>query len=105
MALDVIQAFQQQFPDISVTGVLADALYGDPHFMDGACSVFSGIQVVSQLRWNQKVIHKNKEVNLKTYFDRYLGPSVEKTLTIRGEKEQKVTVLAARLKVKAHGKK
>ena len=51
------------------------------------------------------VIHKNKEVNLKTYFDRYLGPGVEKTLTIRGEKEQKVTVLAARLKVKAHGKK
>ena len=105
LALDMIQAFQQHFPDINVTGILADALYGDAHFMDGASSVFSGAQVVSQLRWNQTVIYKNKEVNLKTYFDRYLGPGVKKTLVIRGGKEQKVTVLSARLKVKAHGQK
>ncbi|MGO0305082.1 hypothetical protein ACTL6P_00465 [Endozoicomonas acroporae] len=72
----MIQAFQRHFPDINVTGILADALYGDAHFMDGASSVFSGTQVVSQLRWNQMVIYKNKEVNLKTYFDSYLGPGV-----------------------------
>ncbi len=84
------------YPDINVTGILADALYGDAHFMDGASSVFSGTQVVSQLRWNQTVIYKNKEVNLKTYFDSYLGPGVKKTLVIRGGKEQKVTVLSGR---------
>ncbi|WP_163372636.1 hypothetical protein [Endozoicomonas acroporae] len=52
LALDMIQAFQRHFPDINVTGILADALYGDANFMDRASSVFSGIQVVSQLRWN-----------------------------------------------------
>ena len=65
--------------------------------MDGAYSVFSGTQVVSQLRWSQLVIYKNKEVKLKTYFGSYLGPGVKKTLTIRSGKEQKVTVLSARL--------
>ncbi|MGI2030522.1 hypothetical protein, partial [Endozoicomonas acroporae] len=101
----MIQAYQRHFPNINVTGILADALYGDANFMDRASSVFSGIQVVSQLRWNQLVIYKNKEVKLKAYFDSYLGPGVKKNLVIRGGKEQKVTVLSARLKVKAHGQK
>lgn len=51
------------------------------------------------------MIYKNKEVNLKICFDSYLGPGVKKTLVIRGGKEQKVTVLSARPKVKVHGQK
>ena len=49
-------------------------------------------------------IHNGKEVPLKTYFNR-MEPGVQKTLVIRGGKEQKVTILCARLKIKSHGKK
>ena len=104
LALDMLCDFHEYFPGFSVNGILADALYGDAHFMDCASEVFGGTQVVSQLRWNQKTVHKGKEVPLKTYFSR-MEPGVEKTLVIRGGKEQKVTVLCARVKIKSHGKK
>ena len=100
----MLREFHENFPGFIISGTLADALYGNAHFMDCASEVFGGTQVVSQLRWNQKAIHKGKEISLKTYFNR-MEPGVEKTLVIRGGKEQKVTVLSARLKIKSHGKK
>ena len=106
LALVMIQDFREHFPSVVIRGILADALYGDAPFMDTASSVFSGeAQVVSQLRWNQKVIHRGKELSLATCFKHYLGSGVVKTLSIRGGREQLVTVLGARLKVKSHGKK
>ncbi|MCW7556391.1 transposase [Endozoicomonas gorgoniicola] len=104
LALEMLREFHENFPGFIISGTLADALYGNAHFMDCASEVFGGTQVVSQLRWNQKAIHKGKEISLKTYFNR-MEPGVEKTLVIRGGKEQKVTVLSARLKIKSHGKK
>ena len=106
LALVMIQDFREHFPSVVIRGILADALYGDAPFMDTASSVFSGeAQVVSQLRWNQKVIHRGKELSLATCFKHYLGSGVVKTLSIRGGREQLVTILGARLKVKSHGKK
>lgn len=104
LALEMLRDFHEHFPDFAVNGILADALYGDAHFMDCASEMYGVTQVVSQLRWNQKAIHKGKEVQLKTYFNR-MEPGVKKTLLIRGGKEQEVTVLCARLKIKSHGKK
>jgi hypothetical protein len=39
--------------------VLADALYGNQPFMDGASSLCGDAQAVSQLHCNQKVRHCN----------------------------------------------
>jgi len=102
LALDMCREFVSTFPEFTVVGVLADALYGNKNFMDKAAEITKG-QVVSQLRSNQIVASKNSKATLQDYFTRQCG--VEKLLLIRGGKSQKVTVLAARLHVKAHGKR
>ncbi len=103
LALEMIQQFTEQFPTITIKSVLADALYGTASFMDQAAAITGKNQVVSQLRANQKVLSKNSSVSLRDYFLRSQG--VETTIVIRGGKTQKVTMLAARLYVKAHKKR
>ena len=103
LALDMLSEFVDAFPNIKIKGVLADALYGTGEFMDKAAAITGGAQVVSQLRGNQRIASKNSKTSLKNYFARQAG--VVRTLVIRGGKTQQVTMLAARLHVKVHGKK
>lgn len=104
LALQLLAEFAKNHPEIHIQTVLADALYGDAPFMDEASKITSCPQVISQLRTNQLVRNRNgKNVPLKTYFSRADG--VNTKLTIRGGAEKDVTLLAARLIVKSHGKK
>ena len=104
LTLDMLQEFVDAFPKITIKGVLADALYGTGDFMDKAAKITGGAQIISQLRSNQKVANRsNSEVNLRAYFARQKG--VETQLIIRGGREEQVSLLAARLYVKAHGKR
>ncbi|TMO73675.1 transposase, partial [Pseudoalteromonas sp. S3776] len=84
-------------------GVLADALYGTGEFMDKASALTTKGQIVSQLRSNQKVASRNSETTVKEYFARQKG--VETRLIIRGGQTKKVTMLSARLYVKAHNRR
>lgn len=102
LALDMLKDFSDHFPRFSVKAVLADALYGTKHFMDTASEYFNGIQVVSQLKWNQLVYFRGKKISLKSCFERYLSGGNDTTLVVRGGQEQKVTMRSARLRVKAH---
>ena len=103
LALDMIREFVTQFPNVTIKGVLADALYGTGKFMDEAASATGQSQVVSQLRSNQKVSSRNSEATLKDYFARQ--PGVERQIIIRGGEKKTVTILSARLYVKAHNKR
>ena len=104
LTLDMLQEFVDAFPKITIKGVLADALYGTGDFMDKAAKITGGAQIISQLRSNQEVANRsNSEVNLRAYFARQKG--VETQLIIRGGREEQVSLLAARLYVKAHGKR
>lgn len=103
LALDLLKTFAQNHPDIKIQSVLADALYGNAHFMDEASKVTSCEQIISQLRKNQLIRSRGKNVSLTTYFSRSEG--FKTSLTIRGGEEKKITMLAARLVVKSHGKK
>ena len=103
LALDLLRTFAKNHPSINVQAVLADALYGNAHFMDEAAEVTSCSQVISQLRKNQLVRSRGKNVSLMSYFSRSQG--VKSMLTIRGGEDKQVTMLAARLIVKSHGKK
>jgi len=100
LALEMIQEFAVLFPEIAVKGVLADALYGTGKFMNQAAKSTDQAQVISQLRANQRVSSKNSKTTLREYFARQKG--VETTVVIRGGKSVRVTMLAARLYVKAH---
>lgn len=99
----MISDFTGAFPAVQIKGVLADALYGTGDFMDKASTLTAGAQVISQLRSTQIVSSRNSTTNLQTYFSRQSGVATH--LIIRGGKEKAVTMLAARLHVKAHGKR
>ena len=103
LAIDMVRDFIKNFPEITIKGVLADALYGTGDFMDQVKQITGGAQVISQLRSNQTVSSRNSQARVDVMFARQRG--VERTLTVRGSKEQRVTMLSARLFVKAHNKR
>jgi len=103
LALELLREFVTAFPTLTIKGVLADALYGTGAFMDEAATITGGAQIVSQLRANQCVASRNSQTDLTRYFARQ--PGVATDLLIRGGLSKPVTMLAARLRVKAHGKR
>jgi hypothetical protein len=103
IALRVLEEFHCGFPDIAVQCVLADNLYGTQVFMDQASAIFGGVQVISQVRKNQKLRFQGKTMNVLTLFQRY--PGVAQTIRIRGGQPVSVWVSSARVQVCAHGKK
>ena len=72
----MVEDFKQSFPSIKIKSLLADALYGDGNFIDQTEKLLNCSQIISKLRNNQLVFS-------------------QKTITVQ----------AARLLVKAHGKK
>jgi hypothetical protein len=103
LGLELLKMFSQNHSDVIVQAVLADALYGNQEFMDTASQLTHCTQVISQLRTNQLVRYRGKNISLNTYFSRTAGVTAD--LVVRGGKTKKVTVLAARLHVKSHKKK
>jgi DDE superfamily endonuclease len=103
LALRLLAQFKQHYPTIPIKGVLADALYGTATFIDTASAIFGGVQVISQLRSNQKVRFRNRTLALAQYFARY--PGVSRPVRIRGGEPVTVIVGSARLYVQAQGKK
>jgi len=101
--LDLIQEFRKHHPEVKVKAVLADALFGTQIFMDKASGLCGQVQVISQLRDNQKIWFRNREWSLTEYFNAY--PGVATRLRIRGGEEVDTVVGSARLHVCAHGKK
>ena len=101
--LDLIQEFRKHHPEVKVKAVLADALFGSQAFMDEASRLCGQVQVISQLRNNQKIWFRNRKWSLTEYFNAY--PGVPTRLRIRGGEEVDAVVGSARLHVCAHGKK
>lgn len=103
LALILLDEFTKNHPEVKIQTVLADALYGNTTFMDKASKVTQCKQVISQLRRNQLVRSCGKYISLTKYFSRQ--PGVTNTISIRGGEQKSVTMLAARLTVKAHKKR
>lgn len=95
--------FRQSHPPVKVKWVLADALYGTAPFRDTAAALCGGIQVIRQLRRNQKVRFRHRTLSVSQYFERY--PGVPQPWRIRGGKPLTAIVGSARLHVCAPGKK
>jgi hypothetical protein len=103
LAAQMIEAFAKTFPSLTIQGVLADALYGCSAFIEPVHEATHGAQITSELRANQCVISRGKSISLTQYFARQQG--VATVLKVRGQQEQPVVMLAARLVVKAQKKK
>lgn len=103
LALQLMEQFRHYHDQITVKAVVADALYGQQHFMDEASVLFDGCQVISQLRHNQNIRYRNRTYHVSTYFAKFQG--VSQSIRIRGQEPINATVGSARLEVCAHGKK
>ena len=80
--------------------IMADALYGTAPFVDGASATFGGVQVISQIRSNQKVRVHKREQPVADYFATH--PGTPHTIRIRGGEEVSALIGSARLYVCAH---
>lgn len=101
--LSMLREFRHGHPHVKIKAVLADALYGHRPFMDEAASLCGEAQAIRQLRANQQVRHRHRELSLPVLFARH--PGVPQTIRIRGGEPVEVVVSSARVHVCAHGKK
>ena len=65
--------------------------------MDAVAALFGGVQVISQLRCNQKVRFRNRTLSVSQYFAGH--PGVPHALRIRGGDTLTASVGSARLHV------
>ena len=73
------------------------------HLCKTASKIYGGVQVISQIRCNQRITTKNRSQSVQAYFTSY--PGVQFNLCVRGGDTQTVTLAGARLYVDAHGSK
>jgi DDE superfamily endonuclease len=100
LALRLLERFHAQHPTLRVHCIMADALYGTAPFVDGAAVTFGGVQVISQIRRNQKVRLHKREQHVADYFATH--PGTPYTIRIRGGEEVIALVGSARLYVCSH---
>jgi hypothetical protein len=103
LALALLAAFRQAHPQVRVRCVVADALYSSGDFLDRASALFDGVQVIGQLRHNQRVRYRGRSRSVAAYFQRF--PGVPQALRRRGGEPIPVVLGSARLYVNCHGKK
>jgi DDE superfamily endonuclease len=100
LALRLLRQCQAHHPELRVHCIVADALYGASTFVDAASAMFGGVQVISQLRSNQKVRVYKREQYVADYFTTH--PGTPQKIRIRGGEEIAVLVGSARMYVCAH---
>jgi len=82
LALQLLNEFSVDFPEIKIKAITADALYGTHSFMNTASQIFKGVQVISQLRKNQIIELKNEKYTIADYFK--LKPYYPTSIILRG---------------------
>ena len=103
IALTLLNQFKTNQPTLKIKVIIADALYGTAEFMDKASKLFGNIQVISQIRSNQKIRHGGQLKHVNDYFTTH--PGIPQQLQIRGGNPITAIVGSARLYVDAHSKK
>jgi hypothetical protein len=100
LALRLLAQFKVEHPTFRVHCITADALYGTATFVDGAAALFGGVQVLSQLRSNQKIRVHKRDQHVADYFATH--PGTPQHIRIRGGEEVVALVGSARLYVCSH---
>jgi len=100
LALRLLHQFQAQLQGFHISCISADALYGARAFVDGASACFGGLQVLSQIRGNQKVRLHQREQRVADYFAAH--PGTPYTIGIRGGEQLVAHIRSARLYVCSH---
>jgi hypothetical protein len=101
IALELIAQFHTNHPDFVVRSVLADAAFGNAHFLQTACANAHCTQCISQIKGSQSVTFRGRKQSVEHYFDMHAPTPT--LLTVRGGQVRKVWVGSARLTLNAHG--
>lgn len=97
LARRLLQQCKAHHPSLRVHCITADALYGTSTFVDAASAIFGGVQVISQIRSNQKVRLYKREQHVSDYFATH--PGTPQNIRIRGGEEMVAIVGSARMYV------
>ena len=100
LALHLLAQFKAEHPTFRVHCITADALCGTAPFVDGAAALFGGVQVISQIRSNQKVRVYKHDQHVADYFATH--PGTPQTIRIRGGEEVVAHIGSARMYVCSH---
>jgi len=99
----LVGAFVEYFPHIGVKAVIADALYGTSEFVEGIRALYPDVQVISQIRRNQKIVVGGQEYSVADYFSK--RAPIGKKIVVRGGKKENVYYSSVIARVKSHEKK
>jgi hypothetical protein len=100
LALRFLASFKAHHPNVRMHAVMADALSGTATFVDGASTLFNGVQVLSHIRSNQNIRAGTRDQHGADYFATH--PGTPYRIRIRGGEEVVALVGSARLYVCAH---
>ena len=103
LALQLLERCHAQHPTLRVHCIAAEALYGTASLVDGASRLFGGVQVISQIRSNQKVRLRKRDQRVADYFATH--PGTPYPIRIRGGEKVIAIVGSARLYVCTHNTK
>jgi hypothetical protein len=100
LALRFLASCKAHHPDVRMHAVMAEALYGTATFVDGASTLFNGVQVLSHIRSNQNIRAGTRDQHVADSFATH--PGTPYRIRIRGGEEVVALVGSARLSVCAH---
>lgn len=99
----LIAKFRIEHSDVRIKMLVADTLYGTSEFCKQTRALMEGLQIISQIRNNQKVTFNSRSISVAEYFK--IRPGICQEIKIRGGLLIKANISSARLYVEAHQEK
>lgn len=104
IALNLLTQFFQASHEIKIRCILADAFYGSAAFVDQASKLNEGIQVISQIRYNQLIRNERGLLEeVRHHFKKRMP--IQKKVCIRGGAQKMILFCAENLHIDAQGVK
>ncbi len=104
LAGSLIEQFKIDYPELIIKAILADSAYFSPSFIQRLKEIYENVQILSQMRENQKVrFRRGKELAVKDFFQHRKWKSA--TLQLRGHRDTVVHYCSALVTIVSHGRK
>ncbi len=102
LACSLLEQFQRDYPQLVIKAILADSAYFSPRFLKGIKKIDKKVQVLSQMRSNQKVrFRQGKELAVQDFFQHRKWQSA--TVQLRGHRDTVVHYCSALVTIVSHG--
>ena len=104
LACSLLEQFKLDYPQLVIKAILADSAYFSPRFIERIKKIDEKVQVLSQMRSNQKVrFGRGRELSVNKFFRTRNGKST--TLKLRGHRDTVVHYCSALVTIQSHGRK